>query len=461
MPFFHSQASIIEESGLTHSVEQLLASGEDLFLNIGAGELVLLLCRNELESVLFYVNAIERGVVPILMDADTDLPLIHSMVNSYRPKFIFGPSSFKNEFDFIHIADLRDYVLLESETVSNPLLNSELSLLLSTSGSTGSPKLVRLSGENLRANADAIIDYLRLDEQEKAITNLPMNYSYGLSILNSHLRVGAKVVLTRESVIQRKFWDIFKEHRVTSLSGVPYTYDILRKMKFLNMELPSLKTMTQAGGKLSNELISLFSSYCRDRNIDFFVMYGQTEATARLSYLEPAQTLEKLGSIGKAIPGGVFSLLDERGIEILEPNKPGELTYQGKNVMLGYAESRNDLYLGDEMKGTLKTGDVAFFDSEGYFYIVGRLKRFIKLFGNRINLDELEQLLRGLGVETACTGTDNRLIVYVLNSEAIELVKIYLSKQLGIHFSGFSIRHIQEIPKNSSGKTLYANLDKE
>jgi len=462
MSVFHLEGELIEESGKRYSVNDLLNWGEDLFAQILPRRLTLLLCRNEIESVLFYINALNKGVVPILMDAETDIELIAKMINTYEPSYIFGPADLINKFPGFTIKkNLNQYILGVNTDYIGAEMPEELALLLSTSGSTGSPKLVRLSLNNITSNADSIIEYLKLNPNEKAITNLPMNYSFGLSIINSHLRVGAKVLLTKESVIQRKFWDLFRSNNITSLSGVPYTFEILKKMKFLNMELPSLRTITQAGGKLSNDLIQLFAEYSNNHNISFYVMYGQTEATARLSYLEPDQCLKKLGSIGKAIPKGKFYLVDESGKQILSPEEKGELKYEGPNVMLGYAESKQDLLKGDELNKSLSTGDLAYYDTDGYYFITGRLKRFIKLFGNRINLDELEQLLKTIGVENACTGNDNKLIIYILKEGQTETVKTYISKHLGIHFSGFSIRLIESIPKNPSGKTLYSNLASE
>jgi acyl-CoA synthetase (AMP-forming)/AMP-acid ligase II len=277
---------------------------------------------------------------------------------------------------------------------------------------------------------------------EVAISTLPINYSFGLSILNSHLFVGAKVVMTIESITQRRFWDLFKNFKVTSLSGVPYTFEILKKFKLLNTELPSLKTLTQAGGKLSNNIIEYFTELSSNKGIRFFVMYGQTEATARMSYLPPQYNKEKIGSIGKPIPNGEFQIIDEKNNKIEKSGIEGELVYIGPNVMLGYAECKEDLTLGNINNGRLHTGDIAFFDDNGFFFIVGRIKRFIKIFGNRVNLDELEKLLLDEGIKSACTGKDNNLVIYILKQDDFSIVKEFLTKKIGIHFSVFEIKII-------------------
>jgi acyl-CoA synthetase (AMP-forming)/AMP-acid ligase II len=456
---FNPLGTIIEESGQLHQVQEMLTDGDVLFSAVTSGSLVLLLCQNQYESVFFYINALKRGVVPILIDAESDVSLVNTMILKYRPEYIFAPSIKETQFEnYFARHYFKNYALLKSDQQNLTTLNPKLALLLSTSGTTGSPKLVRLSYQNLLSNASSISEYLHLDSSERAISSLPMNYSFGLSIINSHLFVGGSVVMTSESITQRRFWDIFKNFNVTSLSGVPYTFDILKKFRLLNVELPSLKMLTQAGGKLSNELIEHFSQFSINKGIQFFVMYGQTEGTARLSYLPPQLNIEKLGSIGRPISNGAFYIIDENGNKINQLGTPGELVYTGPNVMLGYAEHKTDLTLGDENKGSLNTGDIALFDDDEFYFIVGRIKRFLKLFGNRVNLDELEQLLQEKGVQAACIGNDNSLVIYIIKPEYTVSVKEFLSKKLGIHYSVFDIRIIEQIPKNASGKTLYSKL---
>jgi long-chain acyl-CoA synthetase len=456
---FDPKGTIIEENGKIHRVQQLVVDGENLFSGITSGSLILLLCQNKFESVFFYINAIERGVVPIMVDAELDSSLVNALINEYHPDYIFTPSTKVAQFENYFVGHkLRDYSVLKSERQRSVTLHPELALLLLTSGTTGSPKLVRLSLNNLLSNASSISEYLCLDSFETAISSLPMNYSFGLSIINSHLFVGGSIVMTTESITQRRFWDLVKNFKVTSLSGVPYTFEILKKFRLLNTELPSLKMLTQAGGKLSNELIQYFAEFSNSKGIQFFVMYGQTEGTARLSYLPPQYVIEKLGSIGRPIPKGEFHIIDGNGNEIDQPGTKGELVYTGPNVMLGYAECKADLTRGSEINGRLQTGDIAFFDEEGFFYIVGRIKRFIKLFGNRVNLDDIESLLLDRGVQSACVGKDNVLVIYIIKPEDYDLVKDLLSKKLKIHFSVFDIKIIEKIPKNPSGKTLYTKL---
>lgn len=456
---FNPNGMIIDDSGNFHSVESILKDGDTFFLALPCRSLVLLLCQNSFESVSLYINCIERDIVPILIDANSDSSLIDALVNIYQPTYIFAPVNKSIGLNtYLTEARFEDYIAFKCKKQNLVPLYHELSLLLSTSGTTGSPKLVRLTYNNLIANATSIVEYLRLDTSERAISSLPMNYSFGLSIIHSHLHVGASVLMTEESITQRRFWDLFKQYNITSLSGVPYTFEIFKKFRLLNGNLPSLKTITQAGGKLSNDLILHFADISVTKGIDFFVMYGQTEGTARLSYLPPVSIFEKLGSIGRPIPGGEFYLVDEFGMKIDQPGKSGELIYTGSNVMLGYAERKEDLALGDINQGILETGDIAQFDEDGFFYIVGRLKRFIKIFGNRINLDEVESLLYEINIQSACCGKDNFLLVYILNPHEQNTAREFLIKKLGIHFSVFDIRIIDNFPRNTSGKILYSEL---
>ena len=456
---FHPNGTIIEDNGEFYQVKDILSEGNKFFKYLLSKSLVLLLCDNKFESIFLYINCIESGLVPILINADSDIFLVERMISEYSPEYVFASSAKNNQFVNYSVFNIfRSYSLFKSNTKSTIKINSNLSLLLSTSGTTGSSKLVRLSFQNLVSNAKSISNYLSLSSVDRAISNLPMNYSFGLSIINSHLFVGGSVVITSESITQRRFWDLFKEFNVTSLSGVPYTYEIIKKFRLLNSDLPSLKTLTQAGGKLSNDLVQHFAKFAFGRGIRFFVMYGQTEGTARLSFLDPKFIFDKLGSIGNPIQDGQFSIFDENGVKVNQPDKTGELIYIGPNVMLGYAKNKTDLALGDINKGILHTGDIAYFDKDGFYFLVGRLKRFIKIFGNRVSLDEVEELLKGLDVETACVGEDNLIIVFILKQENIDLVREFLTKKLGIHFSVINIRIIEEIPKSTSGKTLYSKL---
>lgn len=337
-------------------------------------------------------------------------------------------------------------------------VHEELALCLSTSGSTGAPKLVMLSKNNLISNSSSIVNYLSLNQSEKAITSLPLSYSYGLSILNSHLLAGATTVVTEVSVFEKTFWETFKKHKITSLSGIPYTYEILNKIRFQRMSLPSLKTLTQAGGRLPPKLVQAFAQFARTNKIRFFVMYGQTEATARISYVPPNQILDNLDSIGTAIPGGSLYLENENKEKITTPNIEGQLIYEGDNVMMGYAESYKDLSSGDQSGGRLATGDLAILNNNGYFTIKGRLKRFIKIHGKRISLDQIEHLLNIEFSPCVCCGIDNYLIVATNYNNDVAAIEKHILDKIKLHSSVYKVLFLKQFPKNNSGKIQYNKL---
>jgi acyl-coenzyme A synthetase/AMP-(fatty) acid ligase len=289
-----------------------------------------------------------------------------------------------------------------------------------------------------------------------------MNYTFGLSIINTHLAVGATILLTDKTIIQRDFWNFMSINKATSFSGVPYTYEILNKLSFFRRQLPTLKTMTQAGGKLLPELHQKFAEWAETSGKNFVVMYGSAEATARMGYLPPEISLKKCGCMGKAIPGGKFILTDGNGRKITSTNTVGELVYEGENVMLGYALSGEDLAKGDENHGHLLTGDMAKFDSDGIYTIVGRKKRFLKIFGNRIGLDETERLIKSHfdDIECACAGIDDKMHVYITKADLCTPVRLFLADKTKLNQAAFDVQCVKSIPKNASGKTLYQELEK-
>jgi acyl-coenzyme A synthetase/AMP-(fatty) acid ligase len=405
------------------------------------------------------VAFIESKNVPLLLSDKLDEELLQYLLQTYKPDYIWMPETEIENFGKKPILKKYGYVLISYEAEKKNL-HPELALLLTTSGSTGSPKLVRQTYKNIRANADSIAEYLELTEEERPITMLPMNYTYGLSVIHSHLLVGATILMTEVSYAQRGFWDFFKKENATSLVGVPYTYELLKRLHFFRMELPSLRYMTQAGGKLLPELHKEFAEYAEKTGRRFYVMYGQTEATARMSYLPYEKSLSKYGSMGIAIPGGKFSLIDVDGAEITEAYVTGELVYEGPNVTPGYAECMEDLAKGDERMGRLLTGDMAQRDEEGYYYIVGRKKRFLKIYGNRVNLDECERLLESRieSVECACVGTDDHMVVYITDKTAIDRAGRILAEKTKLNGKAFEVRYIDVIPKNDSGKKQYKEL---
>lgn len=431
---------------------------EKLAKAIGGRTLVFCLCTNTIGSVIGYTCLINNNVVPVLLNASLDKDLLNNLIKTYKPKYIWSP----NDENYNFVYETYNYKLYKTNFDSEYKLNDNLALLLTTSGSTGSPKFVRQIYKNIKVNAEQIVEYLKLDDTERPITSLPMNYTYGLSIINSHLLVGATILLTDKTLMNRDFWNFFKNENATSFGGVPYTYEILDKLRFSRMDLPSLRYFTQAGGKLSPELHKKFAEYANEKNKKFIVMYGACEATARMGYLPAEKSLEKYGSCGIPIPRGKFTLFDENNNIITESEKTGELVYEGENVCMGYAECGEDLIKGDERNGVLHTGDMAKRDSDGYYYIVGRMKRFLKMYGNRVNLDEIDRLIKSEFnyIDCATSGVDDHMYIFVIDEKIVDSVHKFIASKTNLNPKGFEVIKIDSIPKNDSGKILYNELRK-
>jgi acyl-coenzyme A synthetase/AMP-(fatty) acid ligase len=423
---YYSHLAIISDDGTHLTYGDLADRVHAKAQLLQKGVLQFCLCRNDIDSIVFYLACLEANAPVVLLDAQKDEATIEHLHTIYQPGI----------------------------TKCHP----DLAVCLTTSGSTGSPKLVRLTKHNVMSNAEAIADYLHIDENERPITMLPMYYSYGLSIINSHLIKGATILLTDKTYAQRDFWNFLKENQATSMAGVPYTWEMLKKLRFFRMDLPSVKTMTQAGGKLNADIAREYIQNAKQADRKFIVMYGQTEATARMSYLPWDQAEEKCGSVGVAVPGGRFELVDDQGNVIQDSHTDGELIYYGDNVSMGYAECVEDLLKGDENNGRLATGDIARRDEDGFYYITGRKKRFVKIWGNRCNLDQIEQIIKTLTTPCACIGVDDLVTIFVTIDNIEQDIKQLLITKTGLNSRAFEVRVIDAIPVTESGKIDYTTL---
>ena len=467
---YENYIAVLDDANRGISYAELDEFCQEIGNKIPERALVFSFCENSIGSVCGYVAFLYNHVVPVLLDKHIDGELRKNLIEIYKPDYLYVPEELVEviECECTQAESIwmgNGYRLLATHLAYPHQLHPDLALLLTTSGSTGSPKLVRQSYANIQANAESIAEYLQIDETERPITTLPMNYTYGLSIMNSHLLKGATILVTNHTLMEREFWAFFKSAEATTFGGVPYTYEILKKLRFFRMDLPSLRYMTQAGGKLSPELHKEFAEYAQANGKKFIVMYGQCEATARMAYLPAEKAVEKYGSMGIAIPGGRLDLVDVNGTVITDSDVVGELVYYGLNVTLGYAEKAEDLQKGDERFGRLETGDMAKRDADGYFYIVGRKKRFLKIYGNRVNLDETERMIKayldGQECECACAGVDDRLYVFLTDAsdELKSSVRHFLAEKTGLNPSAFKVKYIEKIPKNEAGKTLYIKLE--
>jgi len=448
--------------GLTLTYAELMDRADEVAGRISAAAghrcLVFLAMEPQVDSVVLYLACLSAGLPVCLVETRSE-PLARTAA-AYTPHLVLLPPWLDPPPGYgggVEPLQGSEYRLWTIEHGERSPVHADLALLLTTSGSTGSPKLVRLSPRNVESNAVAIVEYLRLSPDERAIQSLPTHYSYGLSVLHSHLVAGGSVVLVPDSFLRREFWTIVDEHRCTSFAGVPYMYETLHRLRFTPVRHPSLRTLTQAGGGLRPDLITAFHESSVAAGVRFFVMYGQTEATARISYVPPERLADKVGSIGIAIPGGRLSLAPVEGMEGSQ-----ELVYAGPNVMMGYAETRQDLELGDVQNGVLKTGDLGRVDADGYFSVVGRLTRFAKLFGRRVSLEDVEREMESsFPVRTAALDGGDRILLYVEPPAAVadEVLANHAARFLGVPPKSIDVRRSTSLPLTSSGKKNYQALE--
>lgn len=401
---------------------------------LGPGRrLVLLIADNTIDSLVTYLAALAVGQ-PLLMVPAGNPDHVDAMIAAYDPDIVVNPGQGRFQ---------------ERRRETAHLLHPDLALLLSTSGSTGAPKLVRLSHQNLQANAESIAEYLGIRPGDRAATTLPMHYCYGLSVINSHLLCGASLILTELSVVDECFWDLFRAHRATNFAGVPYTFDLLDTIGFDRMRLPHLRYITQAGGRLAPERVRRYAQLGRKAGWDFVVMYGQTEATARMAYLPPRLAESQPSAVGVPIPGGSMRLEPVAG----HPGPDvGELVYSGPNVMLGYAETPSDLALGRTVH-ELRTGDIARRTEDAMYEIVGRRSLFAKIFGHRVDLEWLEARLAGHGLAACCAGTDRELVVAVEDCDDPAAAQRLIARESGLPVRAVRVHPVARIPRLATGKT--------
>jgi len=439
--------ALIDEHGQALSFEALALRADAAAAGLARGEVFALSCAANAATVQVYLGALRCGAVPLMLDGGLAADASTALLARYGIAQHF---------------EGRTGTWQRSQSVTaGPAPHSDLALLLSTSGSTASPKLVRLSRANLAANAGSIVDYLALGPTEVAITTLPLHYSYGLSVLNSHLACGARTVLSEAAVTQAEFWATVRGQGVTSLSGVPTLWRMLRRLRFERMALPSLRTLTQAGGRLEPDEVLWLAEAARAKGQRAFVMYGQTEATARIAYLPPDWLPGKAGAIGIAIPGGRLRVLSPEG-KPLPVGIDGELAYRGPNVMMGYAECAAEL-AGPPCVDELRTGDLGHVDADGCFWVTGRLKRIIKLFGHRVSLDEVERQLRDEGLDAGVVGRDDRLMVALVG--ATPAVAGQWAERLAKRHhwlpAAVAVVGLPALPLGGNGKLQYAELQRQ
>lgn len=440
----------IDDSGRSITYGDICDFSKEFAKHLPQRSLIFLLAENRIGSLLGYTAALSNRIVPLIISAATEEGLYNHLYELYQPEYLWLPESKAEGMEVIF--SVWEYCLVKTGNQPTPMYE-ELSLLLPTSGSTGSPKLVRHSYRNIEANADNVRRLFKLDGTEKAMAILPMHYTMGLSVIASHLLAGATLLLSGRSLLDKGFWATLKE--ATSFTGVPYSFEILTKMRFTRMDLPNLKVITQGGGKLTETMWNTLVQYAKDNDKQFIATYGQSECTARMAYLPAEMALDKVCSIGIAEPGGQLSIVDDNGNETFDGEAQGEMVYRGENVTLGYATCREDLQKGDENHGVMHTGDLTRRDADGCYFIIGRLKRFLKIFGLRIGLDEVERMIKEeYKTDCYCKGNDEKLIVLVVDPKLQNVLPCFIEEKTHLFHQKIEVQVVKQIIRNEAGKVI-------
>ncbi|MDD5585785.1 MAG: AMP-binding protein [Alphaproteobacteria bacterium] len=435
-------AALIEaRTGLVCSAPELESLTEEfqaLFGPPDAKQLILILTVNRAAIVAAWRAALRAGHAVLPCDYSMPPEALRNLINIYRPSWLIlpedhaetVPETYRKKGDFPGVWLFRRE---GAETEIHP----DLAVLLTTSGSTGSPKLVRLSHKNIEANTAGIIQVLGITAEDRAAAHMSLAYSFGMSVINTHLAAGASLVLFEDSLTESAFWKAMRAHEVTSFAGVPYHYGLIHRLGLERLKIPAVRAMTQAGGRLDPQLVSHFSAAAEKRGGKFFVMYGQTEAAPRITTMPAHRVSAKPASAGLPMPQGKIVIED------------GEVVYHGPNVMMGYAESAADLARGDEMRGRLATGDLGYLDEEGCLFITGRKKRFAKIDGLRVSLDEVENIA-GAIAPAAAVEYNEQIVLFTAGSP--EAVRQHVVAHVGVHASRVQCREVGAFPRLSNDK---------
>lgn len=452
-------------------------------LGLEEGSRVAILLENSPEYIASYYGILAAGYVAVGLNYATKKRDLANWIEHSETACLIAHKNHPELKNIIDSFDRKIFVLLsenglDAETKENfttwqkvmqakhesrfssKASGENLAAIIYTSGTTGNPKGVMLSHNNLANNNNSIIEYLKLENTDKVLNVLPFYYSYGNSVMHTHLAVGATLVLENSLLYPKKILEVIEKEKATGFSGVPSTYSLLLSRTKLNdFDLSSLRYMTQAGGPMAPSSIRRVIDALP--GMDFFVMYGQTEATARLSYLPPQHLEEKMGSIGKEIPGVTLEIRDESGKKAA-PGTQGEIFATGSNIMMGYwkDEVTTKSVLDN---GWLKTGDLAMHDDDGFIYIKGRSSEMIKSGANRISPKEIEEVITELqGVEeVAAVGIPDDLLgqiikVVIVLSPGASLKKMqvqsYCRDNLAIYKIPKIVEFASELPKTASGK---------
>lgn len=430
--------------GRTITYGELTRRADQFAQGLGDGKKLVAVAAERCEhAIIAYLGAL-RGGHAVAMLPPCQNEQIDAFVERFAPDFVYRR------------VDGRWRLQAVEGSAQTPI-HKDLSLLLGTSGTTGESRYVRLAAQALDANAGSIAAYQKLVPADRAALILPIHYSYGLSVLNSHFSVGGSIYVPAAGAGDAELATEIADAGCTNLAGVPYSYELMERAGLLSRPLRGLRFMSVAGGRLAPRLTEAFRRKLTDQGSALFVMYGQTEATARISYVPPEKLDDKADSIGIAIPGGSLRLVDDEGRTVVSANVQGDLCYRGPNVMMGYAADRADLTLGHAVE-ELRTGDIATRDVDGFYRIVGRAKRISKIGGRRIDHAAVEAELARQGIDAAVAGDDTRLVAAYRSNQSEQAVIASVMRCTALPAIAIAPVKLAEFPRLSMGKIDFRRI---
>lgn len=458
------RVAIVTEQGKIITYGELLRQMEKYasYFDDQERKLVLVLCDNSYANLCIYLACLWKKIPMVLLDI-SEQHRIDELIQEYALTYLWMPEQSAHRIQMIPHANNGGYVLYKTllGMTEAGKVREDIALLLPTSGSEGKSKLVMLSYKNITSNTIAIAEALQIQETDRAAVMLPLCYSYGLSVVHTHLYKKAVLLLPSSSIVRPEFWEFMSKERVTSLAAVPSGYELIRKLKILEgkYDFSNLRIITQAGGALRVDTQKYLLQWSKQSttNTHVAIMYGQTEATARMTTFFLDEHPDKIGSVGKAIPGGKIWIDGEQ--------TEGTVYYEGENVFFGYAKTQYDLRTVTTQGNILSTGDVGYMDQDGYLYLTGRKSRFAKINGYRVGLDELqEELSETVGCEILCVmgnrkGTEH-IMIYCVESEGVaEKIQSIMNAKRKL-LGRWCLQYITQIPYQRNGKPDYQSLIK-
>lgn len=453
MNFFKNlkKFQLISDSGKVYEKNEIKELSKTLQKLSKGKKLVLFMGDNDEYSILFYIACLNLRDCIMPISSNTSKKSLSRIIKNFNPEIIFTKENIINK-NYKKLLTFEIYNIFKRKNMISKI-NKELALLLSTSGSTGESKYVKLTYKNIYSNASSIKKYLNLDSSHTTITTLPIHYSYGISVINSHLLADAKIYINKLSFFEKDFWHNLAKNKITNFSGVPFHFEILHRFNIEKLNLNSLKFCTQAGGKLNVEIIKSFVEKFSKLKKKFYVMYGQTEASPRISYADENDLMKYPETVGKPIPGGKIIIKNPK-------ENFGEICYKGKNVFNGYAQNRNELKNLEKIN-TLRTGDIGR-KKQNLLFITGRLSRFQKIYGVRINLDILERYLNNLRIKCFCVFKSNKIFIFTTKLvENENNIKVLIKNDFEININTIKFIKINRFPYNLNNKIDYKILNEK